>query len=399
MNFKVTKQGLTPSLINFTREIIAIPSPSGGEREVLKRIKEEMEKIGWSEVRIDEAGNLRGKIGDGTHLLAIDAHADTVGPGNPAEWECDPYRGRLEDEWLWGRGAADQKGGLAAAVYAGAIIKNQSLEDDFTLHLVVSVQEEDCEGLSWNYITEEECFVPEAVILTEPSRLEIKRGQRGHTEMLITLRGESAHSFCPQKGRNAVYSAARLVSKLEKFALCLPSHPRLGSGSLAVTDINSKSPSDNSIPDFCRIRVDRRFCQGETRESIFSEISGLVEDKNSEITIPVYRRISHNGKELSGEKYFSSWLLEENNPLLNVARQTSRSVWGGESPVTTWGFSTNGVSTMGKHNIPTFGLGPGQEEMAHRPNERVRVEELVKASVFYAHFPRIYCRIFNPDYS
>ena len=390
--FKVRKQGLTPKLIEFVRDIVAIPSPSGEERRVLERIKKEMEKVGWRKVRFDGAGNLRGQIGEGSRAIAIDAHADTVGSGDRREWDCDPYRGRLEKGWLWGRGTADQKGGLAAAVYAAEIIIDQGLEDDFILHLVVSVQEEDCEGLSWNYIIEEEGFIPEAVILTEPSRLGIKRGQRGHAEVLITTRGESAHSFCPQKGKNAIYSTARLVGRLEKFASRLPSHPQFGTGSLAVTAIHSESPSDNSVPDYCQIRVDRRFWPGATRDSILKEISDLLEDEESVITIPVYRRSSHAGKELRGEKFFPSWILEEDHPLITAARQTSLSAWGEEAPVGTWGFSTNGVSTMAKHGIPTFGLGPGREDMAHRPNERVEVEELLKASTFYAHFPRVYCR-------
>ncbi len=387
MNLNVRKR----KLISFLRELIAIPSPSGGEKEALDRVAREMKEIGWRDIHFDRAGNLRGKIGRGSRQIALDGHADTVGPGRKESWSCDPYRGKLQNGWVWGRGAADQKGGLAAAVYAGAFIRERRLEEDFTLHLVASVQEEDCEGISWDYIIEEEGFRPEAVILTEPSKLRIARGQKGHLEMLVTSRGRSAHSFCPEKGDNAVYRICALAGRIKEAAAGFSSHPEMGRGKIALTDISSRSPSDNSVPDFCRIRLDRRFCPGETRKSLLREIREIAGPK-FKVEAARYREKNWKGDLAEEEKFFPSWLLPEEHPVIEAARRASREAWGRAARTTTWGFSTNGVSTMGKHKIPTFGLGPGAEEMAHRSNERVEAKEVVKAALFYARFPGAYCR-------
>ena len=130
----------------FLRDMVAIPSESTQEEKVILRIKHEMEQVGFDRVRIDPMGNLLGIIGHGKHLIAMDAHIDTVGIGNPRLWEHDPYAGYEDDDIIIGRGTSDQEGGMAAMVYAGKIIKDLHLEDDCTLLMVASVQEEDCDG-------------------------------------------------------------------------------------------------------------------------------------------------------------------------------------------------------------------------------------------------------------
>jgi len=386
------RRQLTRELVRFTREIVAIPSPSGEEREVLNRIRLEMKKTGWEDIHFDRIGNLRGKIGDGNYQLAIDGHADTVGPGERKDWECDPYRGLERDGWIWGRGTVDQKGGLAGAVYAGRIVQDMARTNDFTLHLVVSIQEEDCEGLCWNYIIEEEGFRPDGVILTEPTRLEIRRGQLGHCEMLITMGGRSAHSSCPERGTNAIYRMAPLIEKIRAVGSRLSEPAAFGKGRIAITDIRSEAPSDNSVPDWCRIRIDRRFSPGETEETLMDEMMKLIDESEYGIDVPVYKKSTHTGIVLEGKKYFPAWVLDEDDPMIRAALKTSEEILGIKPAVGIWGFSTNGVSTMGKHGIPTIGYGPGEEDMAHQPNERVSVEQLVAASLFYAYLPSEYCR-------
>jgi len=395
INSSKNNQDWKSELVRFLGEIVAIPSPSGEEKEVLDRIALELKKTGWGEIRFDRIGNLRAKIGDGKHQVAIDGHADTVGSGKMEDWECDPYQGRCRDGWIWGRGAVDQKSGLASAVYAGLIIQEEGLLDDFTLNLVLSIQEEDCEGLCWDYIIEEEGFRPEGVILTEPTNLEIKRGQLGHMEMLVTAGGESAHAFCPEFGDNAIYRMAPLIERIQAIAPGLSSHPDFGRGRISVTSITSKSPSDNSVPDACRIRIDRRFSPGETEDELIEEIRRAAGNTVYEIIVPTYRRKSHTGVLLEGKKYLPGWLVEEEDPLVCSARKTSALVMGQEVTVGTWRFSTNGVSTMGKHGIPTIGFGPGDEKMAHRPNERVLISHVIEAANFYARLPGVYCRRLN----
>ena len=136
-----------PDMTKFLRDMIAIPSESCDEEKVVLRIKEEMEKVGFDRVEIDPMGNILGYIGNGKHLIAMDAHIDTVGVGNIDNWKFDPYKGHEDAETIGGRGASDQEGGMASMVYAGKIIKDLGLQDDYTLVVVGSVQEEDCDGL------------------------------------------------------------------------------------------------------------------------------------------------------------------------------------------------------------------------------------------------------------
>ncbi|MEN9585989.1 MAG: hypothetical protein RLZZ616_2995, partial [Pseudomonadota bacterium] len=139
----------------FLRDMIAIPSESCDEKRVVLRIKQEMEKVGFDKVEIDPMGNVLGYIGHGPHLIAMDAHIDTVGVGNMANWTFDPYEGMEDHEIIGGRGASDQEGGMASMVYAGKIIKDLGLEDQYTLLVTGTVQEEDCDGLCWQYIIEQ----------------------------------------------------------------------------------------------------------------------------------------------------------------------------------------------------------------------------------------------------
>ena len=120
-------------MTRFLRDMVAIPSESCDEKRVVHRIKEEMEKVGFDKVEIDPMGNVLGYIGHGPRLVAMDAHIDTVGIGNIKNWDFDPYEGMETDELIGGRGTSDQEGGMASMVYAGKIIKDLGLEDEYTL--------------------------------------------------------------------------------------------------------------------------------------------------------------------------------------------------------------------------------------------------------------------------
>jgi len=136
-------------------------------------------------------GNILGYIGKGKHLIAMDAHIDTVGVGNLSNWNYDPYEGYEDDDIIIGRGATDQEGGMASMVYAGKIIKDLNLEDDYTLLVTGTVQEEDCDGLCWQYIIEESRIRPDFVVSTEPTSCRIHRGQRGRMEIKVETTGIS----------------------------------------------------------------------------------------------------------------------------------------------------------------------------------------------------------------
>ncbi|MHA1302734.1 MAG: YgeY family selenium metabolism-linked hydrolase [Candidatus Heimdallarchaeaceae archaeon] len=382
-------------LFKFLRDMIRIPSTSCNEKTLVERIKQEMEKLGYDEIKIDEMGNILGRIGNGKHVIAFDAHIDTVDVGNRENWKHDPFEGYEDEEIIYGRGASDQEGGFAAMVYAGKIIKDLDIAGDTTIWIVGSIQEEDCDGLCWQHIIKEKVIEPEFIILTEPSSLKVNRGQRGRMEIKVTTKGISAHGSAPERGENAIYKMAPIVQELEKLNESLKEDPFLGKGSLTVTEIFSSSPSRCAVADECSISIDRRLTLGETKETALNEIRNLpsVKKFNAKVEMYTYNKPSYTGYQMQVDSYFPTWLLEENHPLCAMLVQTAEEIMATKPLLDKWTFSTNGVAIMGMHNIPCVGFGPGHEEEAHAPNEKTFKKELLVATAVYAAVPMKYTEL------
>ncbi|MGA9624855.1 MAG: YgeY family selenium metabolism-linked hydrolase [Bryobacteraceae bacterium] len=377
-------------IVRFLRALVAIPGESSHEGPVIQRIRQEMEKAGFDEIRIDGMGNILGRIGSGKTVIMMDAHIDTVGIGDPKEWAWDPYRGKVEDGYVYGRGAGDQRAGMACMVYAAKIIKDLGLAGDYTLWVVGSVQEEDCDGLSWVYILKEDGIRPDCVLITEPTGLRIYRGQRGRMEIEVHLRGRSCHASAPERGDNPIYKMSRLVEEVEKLNTRLRDDPFLGKGTIAVTEIRSISPSLCAVPGACSIHLDRRLTAGETKESAVAEVKALAGAEGAEVEILNYDTPSYTGLRYPMEKYYPTWVLDEAHPLARAAIATYETLWNRAPVVDKWTFSTNGVGSMGLMGVPTIGFGPGEEDVAHSVVERVPIRHLVEAAQFYAAFPLIF---------
>lgn len=381
-----------PEISAFLRDMIRIPSESCEEEKVILRIKEEMEKVGFDKVEIDPMGNILGYIGSGSHVIAIDAHIDTVGVGDESLWDYDPYEGYEDDEIIIGRGASDQEGGMASMVYAGKIIKDLGLEDDYTLVITGTVQEEDCDGLCWHYILEEDNIKPEFVVITEPSSCNIYRGHRGRMEMKVTTHGVSCHGSAPERGDNAIYKMAPIINELKALHPNLTPHDFLGKGSLTVSEIFFSSPSRCAVADGCSISIDRRLTAGESWEFALQQVKNLpaVQDAEAEVEMYKYERPSYTGLVYPIDAYFPTWLIEEDHPVCQTTVDAFEGLFKEEPLVDKWTFSTNGVSIMGRHGIPCIGFGPGHEDQAHAPNEKTWKSELVKAAALYAVIPKLF---------
>ncbi len=385
-------ESLKEDVVKFLREIIAIPSMSGKEEAVIQRIKKEMEKIGYHNIQIDPLGNLLGIIGSGNRIIALDGHCDTVGVGNPDTWKCDPFKGDYCDNIIYGRGACDQKGGLASAIYAGKILKELGIPDNVSLLVTASVMEEDFEGLCWRYILNEDKIRPEAVLLTEPSNMEIRIGQRGRLEIKIKTQGISSHGSAPERGENAIYKMAPIIQDIEGLnkKLSIPGHSILGKGTVTVTDVCSTAPSLCAVPDSATLHLDRRLVEGETMETSIKEVSNLpsvsVKASEAQITVPEYNIKSYTGLAYPIKAYYPMWLMEKTHPLVQCAERAYQKQFSQKANVGVWNFSTNGVETKGVSDIPTIGFGPGKEEFAHTPYDQVSENDLVKAMEFYAAF-------------
>lgn len=375
-------------VVQFLRDLIAIPSKSSHEKEVVNRIRKEMEKVGFDEIIIDDMGNITGGIGGGKVVVLYDSHIDTVGVGDLKMWKVDPYKGDYKDGVIYGRGASDNKAAIATMVYAGKAIKELGLEDDYTLYVLGSVQEEDCDGLAVKYVIEHTKVKPDFVVLGECTNLNIHRGHRGRIEIKVVTRGKSCHASTPERGDNAIYKMEPVIRGVEELNKNLKDDPFLGKGTIAITKIECKTGSLNTIPDECTVYIDWRLIRGETAESAIMRIQNIPEIKDAKAEILKYNTPSYTGMVIEVDKYYPAWVLDESHKLVQAGTKSAEFILQKKPKIDKWMFSTNGVSTMGILQIPTIGFGPGEERFAHSVEDQVSEEHLVKAVMFYSIFPK-----------
>jgi putative selenium metabolism hydrolase len=380
-------KALEKDTVRFLADLVRTPSFSSKEEKVIQVIKREMKKVGFDQVHIDGLGSIIGRIGKGPRVIAFDAHIDTVYPGDLAQWKTDPFKPCIKDGKIWGRGTVDQKGGMAAMVYAGKMIKEMDLNDQFTIYFTGTVMEEDCDGLCWQYLLNEEKLKPEFVVITEPTNLNIYRGHRGRMEIRVEVKGHSCHGSAPERGDNAIYKIARIALEIEKLNKRLRNDKFLGKGTVTVTEARSSSPSLCAVADGAGIHLDRRLTAGETKASALAEVRDAAKRAgypDAKVFVLNYAEAAYTGKVYPTEKYYPTWVLEEKSPYLKIAVAAYTGVLGKAPLVDKWTFSTNAVAIAGMKGIPCLGLGPGNEVYAHAPNEACPVEHLSRATAFYA---------------
>ncbi|HAM96993.1 MAG TPA: YgeY family selenium metabolism-linked hydrolase [Marinilabiliales bacterium] len=367
-------------------KMVQIKSLSMGEKEVQLELKRQMLEAGFDEVRIDGLGNVIGRIGTGKIILAIDAHMDTVDTGQLQNWDSDPFSGIIKDGFVHGRGTVDQEGGAAAFVTSGKILKELGFDKDLTIYFVGSVMEEDCDGLCWKYLVEEEGIKPHFAISTEPTNLNIYRGHRGRMEIGVHFYGVSCHGSAPERGDNAIYKAAKAALEIEKLNDQITSDDFLGKGTVTISEIKSGSPSLCAVADYAYFHLDRRLTWGETKESAVAQIEEIVKGMNAKVEVLYYEEMAYTGLKYGMEKYYPTWKIEEDHLIVQTGVNVFTQLFDKKPKVDKWTFSTNGVTINGYYKIPLIGFGPGNEVMAHAPNEKVPIDHLIKASAFYAGF-------------
>ena len=413
---KEAAQGYEQAMTKFLRDLVRIPGESVGEEGHVKRIEQEMNALGFDKVVIDPMGNILGYMGSGKTLIGFDAHIDTVGIGNRDNWDFDPYEGFESDTEIGGRGTSDQLGGIVSAVYGAKIMKDQGLLDDrYTVLVTGTVQEEDCDGLCWQYIVNEDKVRPEFVVSTEPTDGGIYRGQRGRMEIRIDVTGVSCHGSAPERGDNAIYKMADILQEVralnendaedsteikglvkmldEKYNKEWKEARFLGRGTVTTSEIFFTSPSRCAVADSCAVSLDRRMTAGETWESCLDEIRALpsVKKYGAKVSMYNYERPSWTGLSYPTECYFPTWVIHQDHKVTEAMAAAYTELYG-EPRIDKWTFSTNGVSIMGRFGIPCIGFGPGKEAQAHAPNEKTWKEDLVRCAAVYAALPSEYCR-------
>ena len=385
-------QSSREDIIEFMRDIVAIPSMDSQIGPVGERIQAEMKKLGFDEVRFDKMGNTIGRIGNGKRVMVYDSHIDTVGIGDPSSWQWDPFKGKIEDGILYARGACDEKGSTPGMIYGLAIARDLGLLDGWTVYYFGNM-EEWCDGIAPNTFAEVDPGIkPEFVVIGEPTKMLVYRGHKGRLEMKVTAKGKSAHAASNHLGDNAIYKLLPVIAGIRDLEPKLGDHEFLGHGKITVSDMHVKTPSINAVPDEAVIFIDRRMTFGETKEAVKKQVEDLIpaEFKDTvKLEELFYDEPSYTGFVFPVDKYFPAWAYEENHPLVQAGQEARKFIGLPEAKPSKWNFSTNGIYWAGKAGIPSIGFGPGDEETAHTVNDSVSLEDMVKATEFYAILPSL----------
>ncbi|WP_303690547.1 YgeY family selenium metabolism-linked hydrolase [Megamonas hypermegale] len=376
-------------VIDLCQRLIRQKSYSGQEGGVAAVLKDYMRKNNFDTVTTDKYGNVIGCIKGNRRgpKILFDGHIDTVPVANETEWTYPPFAAEIHDGRIYGRGASDMKGAVAAMTVAAKYFKADYGSDFAGEIYIAGVVHEECfEGVASREISR--AVRPDYVIIGEASNLNLKIGQRGRAEIIVETFGKSCHSANPEKGINAVYKMADVISSIR--TLVPPHHAVLGDGILELTDIKSSPyPGASVVPDYCRATYDRRLLVGETRAGVLKPIEKLLNemmkkdpDLKATVSYSKGKEKCYTGNEIIGERFFPGWLYDKTDDFVQkVYTQLKNS--GFNPQITQYNFCTNGSHYAGEARIKTFGLGPSRENLAHTANEYIEIEQLTKAVQCY----------------
>jgi succinyl-diaminopimelate desuccinylase len=378
--------------IRFAADLVRIPSLSGEEGAVARRIVDEMRALGFDEARTDRAGNVVGRIlgTDGAPAILLSSHMDVVDVGDAEGWEHDPLGGVVADGCLHGRGAMDVKGQLALQVYAAARFVHDRPAGD--VRVIFSVFEE--KG-GWGMMHHMETLDarPGAVILGEATGLDLCTGHRGHAELAVEIHGLAAHASAPERGRNPNHALPYVLLALRELSDAQPRDPVLGRATLTPTVIETWPRSGNVIPDRVRITLDLRVLPGWDEDGAVAELRALLAERVPPIAgvrVEVLPgRVTHRawtGWEDEHGNFTPGYLLPDDHVVVQAAARAIGAATGRPPAIRPWKFGTDGGHSCGTRGIPTIGFAPGLETLAHTNRERL---DLAQARVAYDAYPAL----------
>ena len=358
--------------------LVRIPSPTGEERAAAEACASLCSEAGLEVVLEDVSPGrpnvvARWKVGRHPHVL-LTGHLDTVPVGEG--WTVDPFGAEVGEGRLYGRGACDMKGGLAAMLSAMVDMRRRGEEPagDVTLAAVVG-EEEDSAGTR---ALVARGIQADSAVLAEPTAMQLVVSNRGLLNFRIVVKGASAHASSPALGRNAVTAAAAIVLELESIGeqLARQPHPEFGPPSLTVGTIHGGT-RPYVVPDRCVIEVDRRINPGETAEQVVGELE-------TAIALTRKRLPWLEADVVSGSDYLPFEIPLDHELVRSMSAAMSAA--GLPRQVSAWRAASDAGFLVHGAGIPCVLFGPGDiEQAAHRPDEWIDLDDLDTAQRVFEH--------------
>lgn len=370
-------ESATDACVDFLERLIQTRSMPGEEGEIAALMASEMEELGYDEVTVDEAGNVIGLVrgaGDAPSTM-FNTHLDHVDAGDPDDWPHPPFGGEIHDGALWGRGAVDIKGPLAAQVHGVAQLIAEGDRPPGDVYVTGVVQEE-IGGLGARYMAD--TLRPDLILVGEPSRNEVRRGHRGRIELRVHVAGRMAHASMTDLGRNPLTVIGHFLAALDGIEL--PTDPDLGAGTIAPTLIRTDQTSGNVIPGEVFLTLDCRTVSGQDAEALRALLLPVlrtceIEGSTSDILIPQNERTSYAGYEMTYPADNPAHSLPADHRAVRTAAEVLTAPLGAEPPVGIWDFATDG-GHFALSGLTVVGFGPGDDRLAHTVREHILIDEL-----------------------
>lgn len=407
---KVTEiaAGFEDDMVAFAQKLIQTKSISGSEGRVAELYKAEMEKLGYDEVFIDAAGNVIGLIKAEGPTIMFNAHLDHVSEGDVANWEgYDPYGGEIDvcevdnrektgtemAKCIHGRAASDTKGGGAVQVYSGAILlelrkQGYPLKGTYMFTGVVLEEPSECAGMRYmvDHTFPERGLDYDVLVSCEATSLNLYLGHRGRTEYLITTYGRTSHGSAPWLGINAVYKAMPLIAKIkDELYPSLPTDPQLGQSSISLNIIECSPGALSIVPDKCMLSIDRRTIPGESDEEVLAQFQKCIDEVAAEdpqfkadVVVKEATEHTYTGIEMPLEKKGLAWKMPVDHPFTLACKDALEEL-GQEPKMDYWIFATDMCLNSGRDHKPAIGYSPMQEQYAHTPYDKVRIDFMMEA--------------------
>lgn len=367
-------------LLTFCQELIRIPGLSGEEAAVARLVTAKMFALGFEQVHGDDYGNIIG-VRHGSQpgaTVLFDGHMDVVPATAPESWRHTPFGGEIDAGRVWGRGAADTKGALAAMLFAAGRLPPSAFGG--RIIMAATVCEENLTGAALSHVLDQ--YPAEVVVTGEPTGLRLGVAQKGRAALLVTAGGRSAHTSQPELGENAIYKMMEAARRLR--AMPLPKDPDLGPSLLELTEIISEPyPNGLIVPYGCRARFIGRTLPGETQESLLEKVQTALEGlPGMEIRLAEYQQRCYTGRTLVMTDFLPGWRNPAGNPW-ETRILTQLAAAGLPAQRFYMPGCTNASASAGMRGIPSFIYGPGELAQAHTVDEWLALDELLAAEKGY----------------